>query len=283
MELSKRAVHRNNLGRKHSFHHQNRKMRGILFVLAAFIAIHDNFQTSKKTVLAEAVEVDGAWLDLDAPPEEDLSSRPDRQREQETFPEPKRSQGTGMLRGQTSTANSTPRRQAAEAAIDDSDPEEQDDRRTLEFTLQTESCRVDGLSQQPFQGRDSPERLLVREGILPKIPTSRCGNTSNRKNVILAIGDGMGYEMARAGAIARQVIDELESLGCNTTIGCPNNTAAMAAFQGRNLSYYYTEGTHRKMRLDKNERVLFVCLFVCLFVIYHLANMFFNICWRNCI
>jgi urease alpha subunit len=51
-----------------------------------------------------------------------------------------------------------------------------------------------------------------------------------------------GWEMTRAGAIARQVIDELESLGCDTMEGCPNNADAMEAFEGRSLSDYYTEG-----------------------------------------
>lgn len=214
---------------------------GLLFVLAVLVAFHDSFPASKSIVLAAAVDVDGEWLDLDASSENNIgSSRPGRRHEQETFQETKRS--SGMLRGQPPTAEASRRRQQEAAMVDSSDSPEQDERRTLTLTLQTETCRVDGLSQQPFQGRDSPERLLVREGILPQMPTSRCGNT-NRKNVILAIGDGMGYEMARAGAIARRVIDELESLGCNTTLGCPNNTAAMAAFQGRNLSYYYTEGT----------------------------------------
>ena len=45
-----------------------------------------------------------------------------------------------------------------------------------------------------------------------------------------------------SGAIARQVIDELESLGCDTMAGCPDNTAAMEAFEGRSLRDYYTEG-----------------------------------------
>jgi hypothetical protein len=51
-----------------------------------------------------------------------------------------------------------------------------------------------------------------------------------------------GWEMTRAGAIARQVIDELESLGCDTMEGCPDNDAAREAFAGRSLSDYYTEG-----------------------------------------
>jgi hypothetical protein len=52
----------------------------------------------------------------------------------------------------------------------------------------------------------------------------------------------MGWESTRAGAIARQIIDELESLGCNTMEGCPDNAAAREAFEGRSLSDYYTEG-----------------------------------------
>lgn len=55
----------------------------------------------------------------------------------------------------------------------------------------------------------------------------------------------MGWEMVRAGAIARRVLDELASLGVNTTTGSRNTTAAAAAkqaFAGRKLAAYYTEG-----------------------------------------
>jgi hypothetical protein len=84
--------------------------------------------------------------------------------------------------------------------------------------------------------------MLLREGLIKKIPSSLCG-IAKAKNVILVIGDGMGWEMARAGAVGRRVVDELEKLGCNTAVGCPNNTAAKAAFKGRRLADYYLEGT----------------------------------------
>ncbi|CAB9531076.1 Alkaline phosphatase H [Seminavis robusta] len=116
---------------------------------------------------------------------------------------------------------------------------------TNEQQSSSQTCDANGFSRFPFQGRDSSERLLLREGVIDELPTSRCGN-AGRKNVILVIGDGMGWEMARAGAIARQVINELETtFGCNITSGCPTNTAAMDAFRGRNLSDYYTEGKGR--------------------------------------
>ena len=57
------------------------------------------------------------------------------------------------------------------------------------------------------------------------------------------VGDGMGWEMVRAGAIAKQIIDELEAdFGCNVTTGCPGNEDAREAFLGRSLHDYYTEG-----------------------------------------
>ena len=52
----------------------------------------------------------------------------------------------------------------------------------------------------------------------------------------------MLQEMTRAGAIAKRILDELEELGCDTSTGCPDNEAAMAAFEGRTLADYYTEG-----------------------------------------
>ena len=177
---------------------------------------------------------DGEWLDLDAPKDIHTTSSGVRQGD-----------GTYRLlrRRETVTSHHS---SGQETTRDRSttDDDKQNHRSTLmTLDIQTESCRADGLSWQPFRGRDSPERLLVREGVLSEMPTSRCGNTNRKKNVILAIGDGMGYEMTRAGAIARQVIDELEGLGCNTTVGCPNNTAAQTAFRGRSLDDYYTEGT----------------------------------------
>ena len=90
---------------------------------------------------------------------------------------------------------------------------------------------------------DNSERLLHREGVIDEIPKSLCGNEGG-KNVMLVVGDGMGWEMICAGAIAKLVIDELEGWGCDTTTGCPEmKDAAMAAFAGRTLDDYYTEGT----------------------------------------
>jgi hypothetical protein len=108
-------------------------------------------------------------------------------------------------------------------------------------TTAGQTCDANGFSQFPFLGHDNPERMLLREGIINSIPSRKCGR-SRSKNVILVIGDGMGWEMIRAGAVARQVIDELEQLGCDTKVGCPNNWNATLAFAGRTLSDYYTEG-----------------------------------------
>jgi hypothetical protein len=52
--------------------------------------------------------------------------------------------------------------------------------------------------------------------------------------------------MQRAGAIARLVIDELEDLGCDVSLGACMENIKMTAkelFAGRTLSDYYTEGT----------------------------------------
>lgn len=89
---------------------------------------------------------------------------------------------------------------------------------------------------------DNSERLLAREGVIDEIPYSLCTNAAEGKNVMLVVGDGMGWEMIRAGAIAKQVIDELEGMGCDTKVGCPDMDAAMSAFEGRTLDHYYTEG-----------------------------------------
>ena len=61
---------------------------------------------------------------------------------------------------------------------------------------------------------------------------------------MLVVGDGMGWEMIRAGAIARKVLMELEDMGCDTSMGCTGDVAdaAKAAFAGRSLDDYYTEG-----------------------------------------
>lgn len=101
-------------------------------------------------------------------------------------------------------------------------------------------------SKYPFLGQDSSERLLLREGIIDSIPADLCTQSDKSKNVILVIGDGMGWEMIRAGAIAKLVLAELEDMGCDTKTGCPNSDvgdAVMEVFAGRTLSDYYTEGT----------------------------------------
>jgi hypothetical protein len=107
-------------------------------------------------------------------------------------------------------------------------------------------CRSGGLQLFPFVGEDSAQRMLKREGVINTIPSNLCNIADDPdrkpKNVIMVVGDGMGWEMARAGSIARQVLDELESLGCNTMEGCPDNQAAQDAFKGRNLGDYYTAG-----------------------------------------
>lgn len=99
----------------------------------------------------------------------------------------------------------------------------------------------DGFSAFPFMGMDNSQRLLLREGVIDSIPADLCGNEGG-KNVILVVGDGMGWEMIRTGAIAKKVIDELEGMGCDTKMGCPSMAAAKTAFAGRTLSDYYTEG-----------------------------------------
>ena len=101
-------------------------------------------------------------------------------------------------------------------------------------------------SKYDFLGQDSSERLLLREGIIDSIPEDLCGQPEKSKNVILVVGDGMGWEMIRAGAIAKLVIDELEAAGCDTKTGCPNSDVGdqvLKAFEGRTLADYYTEGT----------------------------------------
>lgn len=90
-------------------------------------------------------------------------------------------------------------------------------------------------------GRENSERLLLKEGAITSIPRSLCGST-RAKNVILVVGDGMGWEMARAGVIAKKVVNELTALGCSITNGCPGNVAITNTFAGRTLSNYYTEG-----------------------------------------
>mgnify|MGYP005848497243 CR=1 FL=1 len=120
------------------------------------------------------------------------------------------------------------------------------------------TCDATGYSRFPYLGRDSAERLLLREGVIDSLPNSRCDNPERRKNVFLVVGDGMGWEMARAGAIARRVLDELKSLGCDTKVGCPNNTAAKEAFVGRTLDSYYTEGKGSGLSFQELENFALV-------------------------
>lgn len=96
--------------------------------------------------------------------------------------------------------------------------------------------------------------MLHREGVIPKIPSTLCGNKAG-KNVILVIGDGMGWEMVRSGAIAKRVLKELEDdFGCDIKAGCPDNQAAIDAFAKRSLSDYYTEGTNKCIwQYDRNN------------------------------
>jgi hypothetical protein len=101
----------------------------------------------------------------------------------------------------------------------------------------------------PFVGEDSAQRMLLREEVINSIPSNLCNITDDperkRKNVILVVGDGMGWEMTRSGAIAKQVLNELKSLGCDTKTGCPDNQDAIDAFKGRSLDDYYTEGKNK--------------------------------------
>ena len=60
--------------------------------------------------------------------------------------------------------------------------------------ISSRSCSPDGMSKYPFQGKDNSERLLLREGVIDAIPSTLCGHDTS-KNVILVIGDGMGWEM----------------------------------------------------------------------------------------
>lgn len=69
------------------------------------------------------------------------------------------------------------------------------------------------------------------------------------KNVIIMIGDGFGWEMARAGAIQAQVeaeIAELQAQGLS-------NEAIAAVFQDRTLDDYYTEGKGSGLSVQELE------------------------------
>ena len=58
------------------------------------------------------------------------------------------------------------------------------------------------------------------------------------KNIILLIGDGMGWEMARSGAIYNQVEKEITSL----KLEGKTDDQVKAVFANRTLDYYYTSG-----------------------------------------
>jgi alkaline phosphatase len=58
------------------------------------------------------------------------------------------------------------------------------------------------------------------------------------KNIILIIGDGMGWEMARSGAIYNQVEKEITSL----KLEGKTDDQIKAVFANRTLDYYYTSG-----------------------------------------
>jgi alkaline phosphatase len=100
---------------------------------------------------------------------------------------------------------------------------------------------ADGRSKFPSWGFDNAQRLLNRTGVISEIPTSLC-QANKGKNVILVIGDGMGWEAERSGAIAKQVVEELKDYGCDIVKGCPDNEIAKEAFANRTLHDYYTQG-----------------------------------------
>jgi len=58
------------------------------------------------------------------------------------------------------------------------------------------------------------------------------------KNIILLIGDGMGWEMARSGAIYNQIEKEITSL----KLEGKTDDQVKAVFANRTLDYYYTSG-----------------------------------------
>jgi alkaline phosphatase len=124
-------------------------------------------------------------------------------------------------------------------------------------TRQEATCNKDGFSRFPYLGRENSERLLLKEGVISSLPKSLCGHNTS-KNVILVVGDGMGWEMSRAGAIAKRVLDELQGLGCDTKVGCPDNLEAIEAFAGRTLDDYYTSGKGSGMSYQELENFALV-------------------------
>ena len=71
---------------------------------------------------------------------------------------------------------------------------------------------------------------------------------SGKKNAILIIGDGMGWEMVRAGAIHKTILEDLKtSHGIDLSNGIENadltnKDAALAAYAKKTLADYYTAG-----------------------------------------
>jgi hypothetical protein len=108
-----------------------------------------------------------------------------------------------------------------------------------------------------MSGPVTSQQMLFENGVISKIPTNLCA-AGTGKNVILVIGDGMGWEMARAGAIAKRVIDELTGLGVDIKTGATGALAdaAKAAFAGRELKDYYLEG------MSLNHKILHSFLFL---------------------
>ena len=64
-------------------------------------------------------------------------------------------------------------------------------------------CKRDGTPSRPDFGEDSAPRLLLREGVIDEIPTDMCDMQRNMtmKNVILVVGDGMGWEMVSRSSL----------------------------------------------------------------------------------
>lgn len=89
------------------------------------------------------------------------------------------------------------------------------------------------------------QQVLLAHGIIDEIRPSQCPMDGTNKNVILVIGDGMGWEMIRAGAIAKKVLAELTEMGIDTKVGATSDAQAASAkamFVGRTTADYYTEG-----------------------------------------
>jgi alkaline phosphatase len=98
------------------------------------------------------------------------------------------------------------------------------------------------------------EQLLLKHGVIDALRPEHCPHNGANKNVILVIGDGMGWEMVRAGAIAKKVLTELQEMGIDTTVGATSDaqkTSAKAMFAGRTLANYYTEGVGDGLSFQK--------------------------------